>query len=108
MRSDAVKKGLQRAPHRMLFKACGLTDEEIARCGWALNETNERRIREMLRIQHGMAAYAKLNIPRIDTALKTANVVADGLYSWEEHLLFREHYGKNYVTVAVYASPATR
>ncbi|MHB0913979.1 MAG: dihydroxy-acid dehydratase [Armatimonadota bacterium] len=31
MRSDAVKKGLQRAPHRMLYKACGMTDEEIAR-----------------------------------------------------------------------------
>ena len=31
MRSDAVKKGLERAPHRSLFKACGLTDEEIAR-----------------------------------------------------------------------------
>ncbi|HEY3298253.1 MAG TPA: dihydroxy-acid dehydratase, partial [Armatimonadota bacterium] len=31
MRSDAVKKGLERAPHRTLFKACGLTDEELAR-----------------------------------------------------------------------------
>ncbi len=31
MRSDAVKKGLERAPHRSLFKALGLTDEEIKR-----------------------------------------------------------------------------
>jgi len=31
MRSDAVKKGLERAPHRMLFKALGFTDEEIER-----------------------------------------------------------------------------
>ena len=29
MRSDAMKKGLERAPHRSLFKALGLTDEEI-------------------------------------------------------------------------------
>ena len=31
MRSDVVKKGPQRAPHRSLFKAAGLTEEEIER-----------------------------------------------------------------------------
>jgi dihydroxy-acid dehydratase len=31
MRSDAMKKGLEKAPHRSLFKAMGLTDEEIRR-----------------------------------------------------------------------------
>ena len=31
MRSDQMKKGLERAPHRSLFKALGLTDEEIQR-----------------------------------------------------------------------------
>ena len=31
MRSDKMKKGLERAPHRSLFKALGLTDEEIER-----------------------------------------------------------------------------
>jgi dihydroxy-acid dehydratase len=29
MRSDVMKKGLERAPHRSLFKALGLTDREI-------------------------------------------------------------------------------
>ena len=29
MRSDIVKKGVSRAPHRSLFKAIGLTDDEI-------------------------------------------------------------------------------
>ncbi|MEM0501862.1 MAG: dihydroxy-acid dehydratase, partial [Ignisphaera sp.] len=29
MRSNVVKKGIERAPHRSLFKALGLTDEEI-------------------------------------------------------------------------------
>jgi dihydroxy-acid dehydratase len=29
MRSDSMKKGLERAPHRSLFKALGLTDKEI-------------------------------------------------------------------------------
>jgi len=31
MRSDRMKKGLERSPHRSLFKALGLTDEEIVR-----------------------------------------------------------------------------
>ena len=31
MRSDQMKKGLERAPHRSLFKALGLTDAEIDR-----------------------------------------------------------------------------
>ncbi len=31
MRSDLMKKGLERAPHRSLFKSMGYTDEEIAR-----------------------------------------------------------------------------
>jgi dihydroxy-acid dehydratase len=31
MRSDLMKKGVEKAPHRSLLKAVGLTDEEIAR-----------------------------------------------------------------------------
>jgi dihydroxy-acid dehydratase len=31
MRSDLMKKGLEKAPHRALFKAMGLTEEEIRR-----------------------------------------------------------------------------
>jgi dihydroxy-acid dehydratase len=31
MRSDMVKKGVERAPHRSLFKAMGYTDEELER-----------------------------------------------------------------------------
>lgn len=31
MRSDAVKKGFERAPHRSLLRACGLTDADMAK-----------------------------------------------------------------------------
>jgi len=55
-----------------------------------------------------MAAYAKLNLPRIDRSLKSSNVVVDGLYSWEEYIFLKEYYGKQFTTVAVWASPATR
>jgi len=85
-----------------------LTDKEVARRGLKLNEENERRIRELLRKEHGMAAYAKLNLPRIDSALKSSNVVIDGLYSWQEYTFLKSHYGDNFHAIAVWTSPKTR
>ncbi len=85
-----------------------ITDEEIRRRGLVLNEENERYIRESIRQKHGMSAYAKLNLPRIDEALKHSDVVVDGLYSWEEYTVFKSYYGENFYVVAVWASPKTR
>lgn len=85
-----------------------VTDQEIKKRGLALTEENERRIRERLRQEHGMSAYAKLNQPRIDAARKQSNVVIDGLYSWEEYVFLKQHYGEYFYVVAVWASPATR
>ena len=85
-----------------------ITEEEIKNRGLELNEKNERYIREQLRKEHGMAAYAKLNLPKIDTSLKSSNVVVDGLYSWEEYTLLKDRYGERFSTVTVWASQATR
>lgn len=85
-----------------------ITDEEVGRRGLELNEANERRVREELRREHGMAAYAKLSLPRIDALLQSADVVVDGLYSWEEYTLLKNHYGERFTVVAVWASPAMR
>lgn len=85
-----------------------ITDEELKDRGLETNEENERYIRQQLRKEHGMAAYAKLNLPRIDSSLKSSNVVVDGLYSWEEYILLKEYYGGQFTTVAIWASPATR
>jgi len=85
-----------------------ITDLEVKKRGLPLNEANERAVREQLRQEYGMAAYARLNIPRIDAALPRASVVIDGLYSWEEYLLLKEHYGDTFQLVAVWAPPAAR
>ena len=77
-----------------------ITDEEIKKRGLKLNEENERLVREQLRQEHGMAAYAKLNIPKIDAFLKQSNVIVDGLYSWEEYILLKEIYGDKLKIVA--------
>jgi len=85
-----------------------ITDEEITKRGLELTEKNERYIRELLRQEHGMSAYAELNLPGIDAALKHSNVVIDGLYSWEEYTFLKAHYGEDFYVVAVWASPKTR
>jgi dephospho-CoA kinase len=85
-----------------------ITDEELRKRGLQPNEKNERYVREQLRKEHGMAAYAKLNLARIDKLLRLSNVVVDGLYSWEEYVSLKEHYGEKLTVLAVWASPATR
>jgi len=85
-----------------------VTDIEVAKRGLPLNEANERQVREQLRRELGMAAYARLNLPRIDEALFNSNVIVDGLYSWEEYVLLKDYYGERLKLVAVYSSPTTR
>jgi len=85
-----------------------VTDEEIKKRGLELNEENERYIRELLRKKHGMSAYARLNLTRIDSALKHSDVVIDGLYSWEEYTYLKGYYKGDFYVVAVWASPRTR
>ena len=85
-----------------------ITDEAVKAKGLLLTEENERPVREGLRREYGMAAYAKLSIPRIDAALQNSNVVVDGLYSWEEYLVLKEKYGNQFYVVSVWSSPADR
>ena len=85
-----------------------VTDEEVKKKGLELNEKNERHVRELLREEHGMDAYARLNLPRIDSTLKQSDVAIDGLYSWEEYTFLKNHYGEDFFVVAVWASPTTR
>jgi dephospho-CoA kinase len=85
-----------------------ITDKEIGRRGLTPGEENERHVRELLREEHGMSAYARLNLPRIESARKHSNVVIDGLYSWEEYTFLKSHYAEDFYVVAVWASPETR
>jgi len=85
-----------------------VTDEEVKKRCLELNEENEHYVRELLRKEHGMDAYARLNLPRIESALKCSDVVIDGLYSWEEYIFLKNHYGEGFYVVAVWASPRTR
>lgn len=102
-----VTKVLEEAGFRRV-RFGDLTDREVQQRGLALTEENERRVREELRREHGMAAYAKLNLPVIEDFLKRFDVVIDGLYSWEEYKVLKEHFGESLSVWAVYSSPRKR
>ncbi len=84
-----------------------ITDEILIKKGLEITEENEKKARENLREEHGMAAYAKLNLEKIEDSLKNNHVVIDGLYSWEEYLYLREKF-RHMISLAVYAPPDTR
>ncbi len=86
----------------------GITIEKLKELGLEINEANERVVREKLRKEHGMDAYAKLNLPKINKALKTSNVVIDGLYSYEEYTYLKEKLGDKFILISVHASPEIR
>ncbi len=86
-----------------------ITLDEVKNRGLEPKEENEKPIREEFRKKHGMAAFAILNMPKLDELLAQGkNVLGDGLYSWSEYKALKEKYGDNLVVVAVYASPKTR
>ncbi len=85
-----------------------ITLDEVKKRGLAPTEENERPIREELRKQYGPGAFATLNIPKFDEALKNGDVVGDGLYSWSEYKILKDKYGENLIVIAVYAPPKLR
>ena len=69
-----------------------ITLDIVKERGLEPSEENERPIREEMRKEHGMGAYATLNIPKFDKLLEKANLVADGLYSWTEYKILKDYY----------------
>jgi dephospho-CoA kinase len=82
--------------------------DELVRRKLAVNEQNERMIREGFRKKYGMAAFAILNLPKFKSLLKKGNVIGDGLYSFEEYKLLKKEFEKRLKTIAVYSPPEMR
>ena len=52
---------------------------------------NEKMMRNKLRQELGMGAFAKVLLPEIKELAQKGNVVLDGLYSWSEYeILIKE------------------
>ena len=70
-----------------------VTMDELKRRGMEVNEQNERHVREDLRAKGGMGAFADLLWPKVNEGLKEGHVTIDGLYSWSEYRILRDHLG---------------
>lgn len=85
-----------------------ITLDKVKEMGVEPREALEKEIREKFREEHGMAAFAVLNIPKFDDLLSTGDVIGDGLYSWEEYEVLKEKYKGNLYIIAVFAPPKLR
>lgn len=74
-----------------------------------VNYENEKKMREKIRKELGMGAYALLSLPKIRKALSKSELcLIESLYSWDEYKIMKENFGNDFITIAIYASPATR
>lgn len=79
----------------------GVTMEKLKEAGLEVNEKNERMIRENLRKEYGMGAYAIILLPRIEEYAKEGNVILDDLYSWDELKILKEKFKDNLVVLSI-------
>ena len=79
----------------------GVTMEKVKEAGLEVNEKNERMIREKLRKEYGMGAYAIILLPRIEEYAKEGNVILDDLYSWDELKILKEKFKDNLVVLSI-------
>jgi dephospho-CoA kinase len=80
--------------------------EETIKRGLRLTPENVGAVMLKLRDEEGPAVVAKRCIPRIENA-KSDVIIIDGLRSLHEVEEYKRHF-KNFVTIAVHASPETR
>ena len=86
----------------------GVTVTQLKKQGLEINEANERAMREGLRKQYGMGAFALLLQDEIAQKLTCANTVLDGLYSWSEYKILREKFGEDLIVLAIVTNSSVR
>ncbi len=85
-----------------------ITEEEVRKRGLTIVQENERMVREQIRKDEGMGAYAVRAEPKINALLKNNDtIVIDGLYSWEEYTYLKEKF-PDLILVLIYAEPKKR
>ncbi len=86
----------------------GVTLDKLKEEGLEDNPENEKYMREKLRKELGMGAFAIILLPKIKELAKENNVVLDGLYSWDELKILKEEFGEEITTIAIITDKALR
>ena len=84
----------------------GVTMEKLQESGLEVTPENEKMMREKLRSDLGMGAYAIVLLPKIKELSLNNNVVLDGLYSWDELMILNKEF--ELTTIAVVADKDLR
>ena len=86
----------------------GVAVSQLKKNGIPVTEANERKIREQLRRDYGMGAFARILKDEILEKLEKGNVVLDGLYSWSEYIILKNLLGDNLIVLAVVTNDEIR
>jgi len=70
----------------------GVTMDKLKENDLEVNPENEKMMREKLRKELGMGAYAIVLLPKIKECLEKGNTVLDGVYSYDEVKILKENF----------------
>ncbi len=74
-----------------------VTMDKLKEANLEVTPENEKMMREKIRKEYGMGAFATLLIPEITDLSKNNNVVLDGVYSWSELKILKEKFANMYI-----------
>ena len=86
----------------------GVTLEKLKEENLEDTPENEKYMREKLRSDLGMGAYAIVLLPKIKELADTYDVVLDGLYSWDELKILKEEFQDQLTSIAITVDRSTR
>ena len=86
----------------------GVTMDKLKEKGLEVTPENEKMMREKLREDLGMGAFARILLPKIKELSLKNLVVLDGLYSWDEYKILSDEFKKQLVTIAIVCDKKTR
>lgn len=86
----------------------GVTMDKLKEKGLEVTPENEKMMREKLREDLGMGAFAKILLPKIKELVEFDNVVLDGLYSWDEYKILNDEFKKQLKTIAIVCDKKVR
>lgn len=86
----------------------GVTMEKLKEEGLDVTPDNEKMMRERLRSEYGMGAYAIILLPKIKELSLENNVVLDGLYSWDELKILKTELGEELTVIAIVSDKKIR
>lgn len=70
----------------------GVTMDKLKEVNLEVNPENEKMMREKLRSELGMGAFAIVLLPKIKECFNNGNTVLDGVYSYDEVKILKENF----------------